>query len=127
MVQKVMTMLQEESELEEIVRLVGIDALSYKDRLTLEATRSIREDYLHQNAFHEVDTYASPAKQAMMLKLILAYYEKSLDAWKRTPPSASWLPCLCGRSWAVSNMCPKRNVRPVTRRSWPSWISRSAH
>ena len=83
MVQKVMTMLQEESELEEIVRLVGIDALSYKDRLTLEATRSIREDYLHQNAFHEVDTYASPAKQAMMLKLILAYYEKSLDALEK--------------------------------------------
>ena len=83
MVQKVMAMLQEESELEEIVRLVGIDALSYKDRLTLEATRSIREDYLHQNAFHEVDTYASPAKQAMMLKLILAYYEKSLDALEK--------------------------------------------
>ena len=80
MVQKVMNMLQEESELEEIVRLVGIDALSYKDRLTLEATRSIREDYLHQNAFHEVDTYTSPSKQAMLLRLIIGYYEKSLDA-----------------------------------------------
>ena len=80
MVQKVMNMLQEESELEEIVRLVGIDALSYKDRLTLEATRSIREDYLHQNAFHEVDTYTSPAKQAMLLRLTIGYYEKSLDA-----------------------------------------------
>ena len=80
MVQKVMNMLQEESELEEIVRLVGIDALSYKERLTLEATRSIREDYLHQNAFHEVDTYTSPAKQAMLLRLIIGYYEKSLDA-----------------------------------------------
>ena len=80
MVQKVMNMLQEESELQEIVRLVGIDALSYKDRLTLEATRSIREDYLHQNAFHEVDTYTSPAKQAMLLRLIIGYYEKSLDA-----------------------------------------------
>lgn len=80
MVQKVMNMLQEESELEEIVRLVGIDALNYKDRLTLEATRSIREDYLHQNAFHEVDTYTSPAKQAMLLRLIIGYYEKSLDA-----------------------------------------------
>ena len=83
MVHKTMGMLQEESELEEIVRLVGIDALSYKDRLTLEATRSIREDYLHQNAFHEVDTYASPAKQAMMLKLILAYYDKSLSALEK--------------------------------------------
>ena len=80
MVQKLMNMLQEESELEEIVRLVGIDALSYRDRLTLEASRSIREDYLHQNAFHEVDTYASPQKQAMLLRLIIAYYEKSIAA-----------------------------------------------
>ena len=80
MVQKTMSMLQEESELEEIVRLVGIDALSFKDRLTLEATRSIREDYLHQNAFHEVDTYSSPKKQYMLLKMILGYYDKSLEA-----------------------------------------------
>ncbi|MDO5112580.1 MAG: V-type ATP synthase subunit A [Clostridia bacterium] len=80
LVQKTMTMLQEESELEEIVRLVGIDALSFKDRLTLEATRSIREDYLHQNAFHEVDTYASPKKQYMLLKLIMSYYDKSMEA-----------------------------------------------
>ncbi len=80
MVQKTMNMLQEESELEEIVRLVGIDALSFKDRLTLEASRSVREDYLHQNAFHEVDTYTSTAKQYMMLKLILDYYEKGLAA-----------------------------------------------
>ena len=80
MVQKLMNMLQEESELEEIVRLVGIDALSYRDRLTLEASRSIREDYLHQNAFHEVDTYASPQKQAMLMRLIIAYFEKSVAA-----------------------------------------------
>ena len=86
MVQETMRLLQEESELEEIVRLVGIDALSYKDRLTLEATRSIREDYLHQNAFHEVDTYSSPAKQAMLLKLILAYYEKSLEGLSKDAP-----------------------------------------
>jgi len=80
MVKKFMTLLQEESELEEIVRLVGIDALSYHDRLTLEAARSVREDYLHQNAFHEVDTFASPQKQALLLRMIIAYYEKSLDA-----------------------------------------------
>ncbi|MDR0840113.1 MAG: V-type ATP synthase subunit A [Christensenellaceae bacterium] len=80
LVQRTMVMLQEESELEEIVRLVGIDALSFKDRLTLEATRSIREDYLHQNAFHEVDTYSSPHKQYMLLKLIISYYEMGLDA-----------------------------------------------
>ena len=83
MVQKLMNMLQEESELEEIVRLVGIDALSYRDRLTLEASRSIREDYLHQNAFHEVDTYASPQKQAMLMRLIIAYFEKSVAALEK--------------------------------------------
>jgi V/A-type H+-transporting ATPase subunit A len=75
-----MAILQEESELEEIVRLVGQDALSFKDRLTLEAARSIREDYLHQNAFHEVDTYTSPAKQRMMLKLILSFNNKGQQA-----------------------------------------------
>ena len=80
LVQQTMGLLQQENELEEIVRLVGIDALSYKDRMTLEATRSIREDYLHQNAFHEVDTYTSPKKQYLMLKAILLNYEKSLDA-----------------------------------------------
>ena len=80
LVQKTMALLQEESELDEIVRLVGIDALSYRDRLTLECTRSIREDYLHQNAYHEVDTYSSPKKQYLLLKTILSFYEKSLVA-----------------------------------------------
>ena len=86
MVQKTMNILQEESELDEIVRLVGIDALSHKDRLTMEAARSIREDYLHQNAFHEVDTYTSPRKQALMLKTILGYYEKANEALTADAP-----------------------------------------
>ncbi len=80
LVSRTMHLLQVESELDEIVRLVGIDALSFKDRLTLEAARSIREDYLHQNAFHEVDTYTSPKKQYMMLKAIMTNYEKNLEA-----------------------------------------------
>ncbi len=80
LVSRTMHLLQIESELDEIVRLVGIDALSFKDRLTLEAARSIREDYLHQNAFHEVDTYTSPKKQYMMLKAIMTNYEKNLEA-----------------------------------------------
>jgi V/A-type H+-transporting ATPase subunit A len=67
--------LQEEAELEEIVRLVGVDALSFKDQLTMETARSIREDYLHQNAFHEIDTYASLKKQHLMLKAILLFDE----------------------------------------------------
>lgn len=73
MEKEAMRILEEESELQEIVRLVGIDALSEKDRLTLEAARSLREDYLHQNAFHEVDTYTSIKKQQKMLKLILDF------------------------------------------------------
>ena len=67
--------LQEEASLDEIVRLVGIDALSYKDRVTMETAKIIREDYLHQNAFHETDTYTSLLKQYKMLKLIRAYYD----------------------------------------------------
>jgi V/A-type H+/Na+-transporting ATPase subunit A len=74
MTQEAMAILEEEDQLQEIVRLVGIDALSEKDRLTLEAARSIREDYLHQNAFHEIDTYASIDKQHKMLGLALDYY-----------------------------------------------------
>lgn len=70
-----MALLQEEANLEEIVRLVGIDALSEGDRLKLEAAKSIREDYLQQNAFHEVDTYASLTKQYKMLKLVLEFYK----------------------------------------------------
>lgn len=80
---EVMKILQEEAELEEIVRLVGIDALSPKDRVTLEAARSIREDYLHQDAFHEVDTYATLHKQFRMLKIILTYYHMAMDAVSR--------------------------------------------
>lgn len=78
-----MAILQEESELEEIVKLVGMDALSPSDRLKLEAARSIREDYLHQNAFDEVDTYTSLAKQYLMMELILAYYDRSLEGLKK--------------------------------------------
>ena len=75
-----MGLLQDEAELEEIVRLVGVDALSFKDRLKLESARSIREDYLHQIAFHDVDTYTSPQKQYGMLKAIHRWYEKANDA-----------------------------------------------
>ncbi len=77
-----MKILQKEDELQEIVRLVGIDALSEKDRWTLEVAKSLREDYLHQNAFHEVDTYTSIEKQYKMLKLIIEMYnlgQKALD------------------------------------------------
>ncbi|NLM28260.1 MAG: V-type ATP synthase subunit A [Clostridiaceae bacterium] len=74
--------LQEEAELEEIVRLVGIDSLSARERVILESARSIREDYLHQDAFHDIDTYATIRKQYRMMKLVLSYYYKSMDAIK---------------------------------------------
>lgn len=80
---KAMTLLQEEASLQEIVRLVGRDSLSDEDQLKLEASKSIREDYLQQNAFHDVDTYCSLEKQNMMLKLILKFYDLSLDALKK--------------------------------------------
>ncbi len=80
---KMMAILQEEAELDEIVKLVGMDALSAPDRIKLEAARSIREDFLHQDAFHEVDTYTPLNKQHLMMLLILAYYDLALDALKQ--------------------------------------------
>ena len=76
----IMNILQEESNLDEIVRLVGMDALSYKDRMTMETAKMIREDYLHQNAFHETDTYTSLDKQYRMLRLIKKFYDLGNEA-----------------------------------------------
>ncbi len=78
--QAMMALLQEESELEEIVKMVGMDALSPADRLKMEAARSIREDFLHQNSFHEVDTYTSLKKQHLMMKLVMAFYDFGVKA-----------------------------------------------
>lgn len=80
--QKMMTLLQEEAELEEIVKMVGMDALSPSDRLKMEAARSIREDFLHQNSFHEVDTYTLLKKQHMMMVLVNEFFDRATDALK---------------------------------------------
>ncbi|MGW8115598.1 V-type ATP synthase subunit A [Caproicibacterium sp. NSD3] len=80
---RIMQILQKENELNEIVQLVGMDALSAPDRLTLEAARSIREDFLHQDAFHEVDTYTPLQKQYQMMKMVLSYYDFSNDALQK--------------------------------------------
>ena len=80
--QRMMALLQEEAELNEIVQMVGMDALSAPDRLKMEAARSIREDFLHQNSFHDVDTYTSLKKQLLMMRLVLAYYDQSMEALK---------------------------------------------
>lgn len=77
---ELMGLLQDEAELEEIVQLVGMDALSAPDRLKLEAARSIREDFLHQNAYDDIDTYTPLPKQYAMMKLILSFYDRSRAA-----------------------------------------------
>jgi V/A-type H+-transporting ATPase subunit A len=83
-----MALLQKESELQEIVQLVGPDALPDRERITLETTRMIREDFLQQNAYHEVDTYCPPKKQYQMLKTIMAYHENAEAALDRGAASA---------------------------------------
>ncbi|MBQ1915922.1 MAG: V-type ATP synthase subunit A [Lachnospiraceae bacterium] len=77
---RMMSILSDESKLNEMVQLVGMDALSAPDRLKMEAARSIREDFLHQDAFHEIDTFSSLKKQFMMMDLVLSYYDKSVEA-----------------------------------------------
>lgn len=78
-----MRLLQEESELQEIVRLVGVDSLSNRERLVLETARSIREDFLLQNAFHDIDTYCSLEKQKLMMRLIMTFHEEALKALEK--------------------------------------------
>jgi V/A-type H+-transporting ATPase subunit A len=82
-----MILLQKEAELQEIVQLVGPDALPDRERITLESTRMIREDFLQQNAYHEVDTYCSSTKQYQMLKTIIMYQEQATAALDRGAPS----------------------------------------
>ena len=93
--QFVATVLQEEAALDEIVRLVGVDALSSKDRLTMETAKIIREDYLHQNAFDEVDTYTSMKKQYLMLKLIYEFYSRAREAVENFADMKAILACSC--------------------------------
>ena len=78
-----MKILQEEAELEEIVRLVGVEALSTADRLLLETAKSLREDFLHQNAYHDVDTYSSSQKQFHMLEIIIDLHHWAAQALER--------------------------------------------
>ena len=93
--QFVMTVLQEEAALDDIVRLVGMDALSSKDRLTMETAKIIREDYLHQNAFDDVDTYTSMKKQYLMLKLIYEFYSRAKEAVEAFAPLNEILALSC--------------------------------
>ena len=77
-----MAILQREAELDELVRLVGIDSLAHEDRLLMQAAKMIREDFLHQNAFDDRDTYTSLPKQAKLLNTLLLYYDEARTALK---------------------------------------------
>ncbi len=108
--QFVMTVLQEEAALDEIVRLVGMDALSSKDRLTMETAKIIREDYLHQNAFDEVDTYTSMKKQYLMLKLIYGFYAGAQEAVENFADMNAILKCSGKEKIGRAKYIPENNL-----------------
>ena len=108
--QFVMTVLQEEAELDEIVRLVGMDALSSKDRLTMETAKIIREDYLHQNAFHDVDTFTSMQKQFLMLKTIYEFNRLAGEAIANYADLNDVLACSCKEMIGRAKYIEEENI-----------------
>jgi len=112
---RAMGLLEQEAELIEIVRLVGTEALSPKDRLTLETARSIREDFLHQNAFHEVDTYTSIDKQYEMLKTVLHFESSSLAAIEEGVETAEIFKLAVREEIARARYIPESDMTKITR------------
>jgi len=110
-----MSLLQQESELREIVRLVGAEALSPRERLTLETARSIREDFLHQNAFHEVDTYTSMVKQYQMLKTVLYFYQRGLEAIEIGVETADIFKLPVRQEIARAKYIPENNIGKIAK------------
>jgi len=110
-----MSLLEQEAELLEIVRLVGAEALSPKDRLTLETTRSIREDFLHQNAFHEVDTHTSMAKQYEMLKTVLHFHKQALTAIEAGVETAQIFKLTVREEIARAKYIPQTDIDKIPR------------
>jgi V/A-type H+-transporting ATPase subunit A len=108
-----MSLLEQEAELIEIVRLVGAEALSPQDRLALETSRSIREDFLHQNAFHEVDTYTSMDKQYEMLKTILHFHKQALGAIESGVETADIFKLAVREEIARAKYIPRESVTKV--------------
>ncbi|MDE7330065.1 MAG: V-type ATP synthase subunit A [Clostridia bacterium] len=106
----IMRVLQEEAALDEIVRLVGVDALSSKDRLTMETAKIIREDYLHQNAFDDVDTYTSMKKQYLMLKLICEFDASAREAVENYADMNAILSCSCKEKIGRAKYIPEKNL-----------------
>ena len=109
---QMMRILQQESELNEMVQLVGMDALSAPDRLTMEAARSIREDYLNQNAFMDSDTYTTLEKQHLMMKLILAYFDKGVEALKNGAEIESLVKLACREDIGRYKYTEMEKIRP---------------
>jgi V/A-type H+-transporting ATPase subunit A len=110
-----MSLLQQESELREIVRLVGAEALSPRERLVLETSRSIREDFLHQNAFHEVDTFTSMNKQYEMLKTVLYFYKRALDAVEAGVETADIFKLAVREEIARAKYTPESDINKITK------------
>jgi len=110
-----MSLLQQESELREIVRLVGAEALSPRERLVLETARSVREDYLHQNAFHEVDTFTSMNKQYEMLKTVLSFYKCALDAVEAGVETADIFKLAVREEIARAKYIPESDINKITK------------
>jgi len=108
-----MSLLEQEAELLEIVRLVGAEALSPQDRLALETSRSIREDFLHQNAFHEVDTYTSMDKQYEMLKTVLHFHKQALTAIETGVETADIFKLPVREEIARAKYIPQESVKKV--------------
>ncbi len=110
---RLMRLLQEESELQEIVQLVGMDALSAPERLKLEAARSIREDFLHQNSFHEIDTYTSLEKQYRMMKLVLAYYDEASAAMAKGADIEALVDMTVREEIGRYKYTPEKDIQPA--------------
>ena len=110
---RLMRLLQEEAELQEIVQLVGMDALSAPERLKLEAARSIREDFLHQNSFHEIDTYTSLEKQYRMMKLVLAYYDEASAAMAKGADIEALVDMTVREEIGRYKYTPEKDIQPA--------------
>lgn len=113
MMQEAMNLLEDEAELIEIVRLVGAEAISAKDRMTLETTKSIREDFLHQNAFHKVDTHTTIKKQFEMMKSILHFHQKGLEAIKKDIETADIFKLAVREDIARAKYIPENEIDKI--------------
>jgi V/A-type H+-transporting ATPase subunit A len=106
-------LLEVEAELIEIVRLVGAESISAKDRMTLETTRSIREDFLHQNAFHKVDTHTTIKKQFEMMKTILHFQKQGLEAIKKDIETADIFKLAVREDIARAKYIPENEIDKI--------------